>query len=472
MTNKIAWRDDLMSREKNAQFLTSYIDESEHISVVNINSPWGTGKTFFITNWRLDLMPSRATVYFNAWENDYTGDPLISLVANIRDQLEKCLPSSVPNKRKLSELASSAGAAIAATAPIAIKHITKKFTGLDADEIAEAGANATSADGFTTESLSKFAEELIKNNKKSNEAVADFKKKLSALVHEAKKHNADKPVYIFIDELDRCRPTYSIELLERVKHFFDIPNCKFIIATDTSQLAHSVNAVYGMGFSSSLYLKRFFELTYTFPKQGLDGWIKAHVKDDEYINICSLGYLSQSPSNRGYSFASHISPGPDCIFDSQLTEPQLTVKLLAETFGTDLRQLLRVLQALSGTSKQMEGKPYHFFFAAYLTFIMHHEEEIFSKLVSEDLDKLQAHFNQKYPSPGSLYFGTEILEVHALANKLLKVWRMPQAEARNLFHSNSISQISYIANMVLEKANHKEPLKGYYELVSLAAGIE
>lgn len=51
------------------------------------------------------------------------------------------------------------------------------------------------------------------------------------------------PFFIFIDQLDRCRPTYAIEMLEQVKHLFDIDHAVFVIATDGDQLARSIKAV-------------------------------------------------------------------------------------------------------------------------------------------------------------------------------------------------------------------------------------
>ncbi len=79
--------------------------------------------------------------------------------------------------------------------------------------------------------------------------------------------NKDKdyslPLFLVIDELDRCRPNYAIEFLEIVKHIFDIPNIIFVIATDSQQLSHAINAVYGDNFASERYLKRFFDQEYT-----------------------------------------------------------------------------------------------------------------------------------------------------------------------------------------------------------------
>jgi hypothetical protein len=72
-----------------------------------------------------------------------------------------------------------------------------------------------------------------------------------------------KPMFVFIDELDQCQPTYAIELLEIVKHLFDIPGLIFVIATDTEQLQHSVKSVYGEGFDASRYLHRIFNRSFS-----------------------------------------------------------------------------------------------------------------------------------------------------------------------------------------------------------------
>ena len=55
-----------------------------------------------------------------------------------------------------------------------------------------------------------------------------------------------RKVFVLVDELDRCRPTYAIEMLETIKHFFSLDNYIFVVATDTNQLSHSIKAVYGL----------------------------------------------------------------------------------------------------------------------------------------------------------------------------------------------------------------------------------
>jgi hypothetical protein len=91
----------------------------------------------------------------------------------------------------------------------------------------------------------------------------------------------------FVDELDRCRPTFSIELLERIKHLFDIPNILFVLSLDKPQLEASIMAVYGQGINSTEYLRRFIDLEYLIPtiktKQFVESLFKRFALDEIFI---------------------------------------------------------------------------------------------------------------------------------------------------------------------------------------------
>ena len=69
-----------------------------------------------------------------------------------------------------------------------------------------------------------------------------------------------------IDELDRCRPSYAVELLEVAKHFFAVDNVVFVLAVNRAELAHAVKAMYGADFDAEGYLRRFFDLDFQLPK--------------------------------------------------------------------------------------------------------------------------------------------------------------------------------------------------------------
>lgn len=71
---------------------------------------------------------------------------------------------------------------------------------------------------------------------------------------------------MLVDEVDRCRPTFAVELLERIKNLFNVPNAIFVISLDKQQLAVSLSAIYGSGINSEEYLRRFIDLEYALPK--------------------------------------------------------------------------------------------------------------------------------------------------------------------------------------------------------------
>lgn len=84
------------------------------------------------------------------------------------------------------------------------------------------------------------------------------------------------PAFIFIDELDRCRPSYAVEMLETIKHIFDISGVVFVVATDTEQLQHAVKVVYGEGFDANIYLGRFFNSRYSLKAPNLENFLDVH----------------------------------------------------------------------------------------------------------------------------------------------------------------------------------------------------
>ena len=85
-----------------------------------------------------------------------------------------------------------------------------------------------------------------------------------------------------IDELDRCRPSYAVELLEVVKHLFGVDRIVFVLAINRSELAHSVRALYGSGFDAENYLRRFFDVDFRLPEPERKAFIDSMI---DAINI-------------------------------------------------------------------------------------------------------------------------------------------------------------------------------------------
>jgi hypothetical protein len=77
----------------------------------------------------------------------------------------------------------------------------------------------------------------------------------------------DKPLVFIIDELDRCRPDFAIRLIERIKHFFDIPKIVFILVMDKTQFSKVI--CHNYGYDKSLgeeYLDKFIDFQIPLPQ--------------------------------------------------------------------------------------------------------------------------------------------------------------------------------------------------------------
>ena len=81
-----------------------------------------------------------------------------------------------------------------------------------------------------------------------------------------------RPLVMVVDELDRCRPTFAIELLERIKHLFDVPYLVFVIGIDEEQLKKSLKSVYG-DIDTQNYLQKFIDVETTLPQLSTDDFI-------------------------------------------------------------------------------------------------------------------------------------------------------------------------------------------------------
>ncbi|CAM4308508.1 KAP family P-loop NTPase fold protein [Pseudoalteromonas maricaloris] len=255
-TNEIAveldnpFQFDLLDRQSEIETISSITTSVCAPLVMSIDSPWGTGKTTFIKMWQAYLEAQNVTaIYFNAWESDYAEDPLVALVAQL-DRWVKGFNNDDPKcmawKKAKSLLPSIAKSTVVNAAKIAT------FGSLDLEKEVEKVA----AD-FVGESVT----DLVDTFNEQASAINQFKelvgKTISALGDE------QKNLLIFVDELDRCRPTYSIELLERIKHLFNIERIVFVLSTDIEQLSHSICAVYGNQFNARNYLQRFIDINYS-----------------------------------------------------------------------------------------------------------------------------------------------------------------------------------------------------------------
>ncbi|WP_419768008.1 KAP family P-loop NTPase fold protein [Arcobacter sp.] len=278
--HKNIWDNDKLNRKSESEYLIKYLTNvykanKESSFVLNINSEWGFGKTYFLKNLKLELENAdHKVMYFDAWQNDYTKEPLLAFIAEINESFKSFFTAKQTKSKKfLTDLFKS-------SLPILVAALSKKLTGysledlkeqleLDENEGSENSADEIDDDKDSIKTsistlMSKATEIALEEHMTAKKSILEFKENMRKLISYIDSlSNIELPIYILIDELDRCRPNYAIELLESIKHLFDIQGLVFIIATDSKQLSHSINAVYGSKFKSEQYLKRFFDREYT-----------------------------------------------------------------------------------------------------------------------------------------------------------------------------------------------------------------
>ena len=247
---------DRLARRDPIEFLTSIIGSIDGPCVLAVDAGWGSGKTVFLKMWAQHLRNERfPVVEFNSWETDFTGQPFVALSTELTDEITR-------------DLDTSTGVDLKGLKKSALNLLRSPFSRAIARSIPHAGESIATL-------LESIPEEYMERYAVAKKAIADFKAELLAVAGSLAKSREGKPLVIVIDELDRCRPTYAIELLEVAKHLFNVDGVIFVLAIDRLQLAHSVGALYGESFDSSGYLKRFFDVVYKLPEPSRQDFITA-----------------------------------------------------------------------------------------------------------------------------------------------------------------------------------------------------
>jgi KAP family P-loop domain len=78
-----------------------------------------------------------------------------------------------------------------------------------------------------------------------------------------------------------------VQLLERIKHLFDVEGVVFILGIDRAQLGHSIKALYGSEFDATGYLKRFIDIDYRLPEPELGSYCSYLFKRFEIGSLLS-----------------------------------------------------------------------------------------------------------------------------------------------------------------------------------------
>lgn len=288
--------NDSIGRGEFVRQFVKMLNAIEDNCTIALEGNWGSGKTFFVKQVKMVLdahnpnyqpvngflteerrkvikekcsefnaedgsteLKPQLCVYYDAWQNDNDEDPILSLVYSIVKEIGSDFSfDKKPTLDICSELINL----------VCDKDISKLIKVLK-------GENAL---------------DLIKKTKDEAEKVSKFLQSLLPEVGER--------LIVFVDELDRCKPSYAVKLLERIKHYFLDEEITFVFSVNINELRHTIRKCYGSDFDATRYLDRFFDLRATLPKFDLE---KYYANIGFELNENMFNYVCASVINK-YQF--------------------------------------------------------------------------------------------------------------------------------------------------------------------------
>jgi hypothetical protein len=297
--------DDQLGRRPFAQALVERMDklyeQGGHDGfAAHIHAPWGAGKTSVLMMMR-DLMIAKdrkstndkptkqwVVVSFNAWQHERRNPPWWPLMEAVKTE---CLNSLSRSNAKQAvwlwlrwiwwKIRTDALPYVVLAFVVALsvfllwytrgstgtnpyEWILKIFAAAVTAYAAFFGASRVAIFGSAT--AAKFYEDISQ----------DPLKRITALFESIIK-KIDKPVCVFIDDLDRCRADYVVDLLEGIQTSFRHKNVAYVVAADRGWIKASFEARYGPFFSAVgsigqplgyLFLEKIFQISTPIPGMG------------------------------------------------------------------------------------------------------------------------------------------------------------------------------------------------------------
>lgn len=318
------WADDKLDRKKVADYLTPVLASVTQPFVIGLDSPYGTGKSFFLKNWQCDLeQQGFHTVYFNAWETDFSQNALFAFMTAIKRELEQRTPESKKDTlgEKFSQFAKRAAGFMRHDAlNIVAKEVARRTVGDNIVKDAISSWNKPTKDNEITNLAQILTHEGMKSQEAAEASIQNFKEYLTNLIQELTLDSEieKKKLIIFVDELDRCRPDYAVQILECIKHLFAVDGMLFVLAIDEAQVRNAIHSVYGPNLDSDGYLRRFIDWRYRLPKPSALNFCKFLLERFELKN--------QDSSYNGKTF-----------YD--VAELSKSLGIFSQAFGLSLREI-------------------------------------------------------------------------------------------------------------------------------------
>ncbi len=200
---------------------------------IGIHGSWGSGKTSLMRMLEKGFEDDNnvKTIWFNAWAHGREEPIGLALLQQVLVEFQK----EEKTKEKVKDL---------------IENVGKLLT--------DAALRKTTGIRF------KEAKELFKNSiEVKNTLRNDFETVIGECL-------PDKRLVVFIDDLDRCLPEKTIEILEVIKLFLDVPRCVFVIGVEKEVIERGIEVRYksgeqGIPISGKDYIEKIIQVPFTLP---------------------------------------------------------------------------------------------------------------------------------------------------------------------------------------------------------------
>ena len=264
--------NNILNRNTYIHNFISMLLNIEKGGVIAIDGAWGSGKTYFVhqVKWLLNCtsknidsevesvlsrtVPKLDNIkghkykafYYDAWKHDKSNNPFFTL---LRTMILAFGGIDYFNQKKgfIESLLKSAS------------HIVKGITPIDVESIFNGIKEFSGINDTTTLSELEFIEQMDSQVNSFLDYICEGQ--------------YDKLV-IFIDELDRCKPSFAVELLEIIKHYFNHDKVIFVLSTNLKEFQHCIKQYYGEGFDGWKYLDRFIDIRLTLPIITVEAYCK------------------------------------------------------------------------------------------------------------------------------------------------------------------------------------------------------
>lgn len=290
--------NDSLSRNKMLINFMKVVSSNSSNDIFAINGGWGTGKTFFVK--QLELLINFINNYDENGNliNEYLKTNELTCLKNLTDDQKGKLNTFINNKNLREIFDSNQTNCLYFNAweydnnenPILsiiyklindFPYLSAKFP--KAEENVFMGILDTVSTHLTNGCLkvSEIAgcENLVKDIITSEELKSKINTMFDMLISENCNH-----VILVVDELDRCKPTFALKLLENLKHYINDDRITIVLVTNIYQLSNTIKNIYGSKFDVDEYLDKIIDITFTLK----------HIDRREYIKTLGLESLTGS----------------------------------------------------------------------------------------------------------------------------------------------------------------------------------